>query len=83
LNGRNIVTSFAKIAAASAVLSFVCYVSYHTLITQLGSSTFTLKLVEVLVPIALGAIAFAIATKLLRVTELEKVFGMLRRKFGR
>lgn len=83
LNGRVIVFGFLKIAAASAVLSVVCYASYHLLFNQFGTATFTIKLVEALVPIALGGIAFVIAAKLMRVTELEQAFGMLKRKLGR
>ena len=83
LNGRDILLSFAKIAAASAVLSAVCYASYHVLLKQFGTTTFTIKLTEVLTPIALGGIAFVIAAKLLHVTELEQAFGLLRRKLGR
>ena len=83
LNGRDILLSFAKIAAASAVLSAVCYASYHFLFNQFGATTITIKLAEVITPIALGAIAFVIAAKLLRVTELEQAIGMLRRKLAR
>ena len=83
LNGRDIFASFAKIAAASAVLSAVCYTSYHFLMNQYGTATFTIKLAEAFVPIALGGIAFVIVAKLLRVTELEQAFGMVRRKLGR
>ncbi len=83
LNGRDITLSFLKIAVASAILSAVCYASYHFLFNRYGAPSLALKLVEALVPIALGGIAFVIAAKLLRVTELEQAFGMLRRKFGR
>jgi len=83
LNGRVIIFGFLKIAGASAVLSAVCYVSYHFMFDQFGSSTFTIKLAEAFVPIALGGIAFVIAAKLMRVTELEQAFGMVRRKLGR
>ena len=83
LNGRDILFSFLKIAAASAVLSAVCYGSYHLLFDRYGSGSFTIKLLEAFVPIALGGIAFVIAAKLLRVAELEQAFGMVRRKLGR
>ncbi len=80
LNGREIIFSFAKIAAASVILSSVSYTSYHFLLNQFGAATFAIKLAEVLLPIALGGIAFVIVAKLLRVTELEQAFGMVRRK---
>lgn len=83
LNGRVIAASFAKIAVASAVLSIVCYTSYHFLLNLLGVGTFSIKLAEALVPIALGGIAFVIVAKLLRVSELEKALTAIRRKFGR
>lgn len=83
LNGRDIFFSFLKIAAASAVLSAVCYASYHFLFNRFGATTFTIKMIEAFVPIALGGFAFVITAKLLRVTELEQAFGMVRRKLGR
>lgn len=83
LNGRDIFTSFAKIAVASAILSVVCYFSYHFLFSRFGIGTFSIKLMEAFVPIGLGGTAFVIAAKLLRVTELEQAFGMIRRKLAR
>lgn len=83
LNGRDIATSFTKIAAASAVLSAVCYASYHFLMERYGTAGFSLRLVEVFLPIALGGIAFVAIAKLLRVTELEQLFGAVRRKLAR
>jgi len=83
LNGRHIFTSFLKIAAASTVLSVVCYFSYHFIFDRYGTATFSIKLAEAFIPIGLGGIAFVIAAKLLRVAELEQAFGMLRRKLGR
>ncbi len=83
LNGRFILLSFSKIAAASAILSLVCYASYQFMYGRFGAGTFTLKLAEAFVPIALGGLAFVIAAKLMRVTELEQVYGTMRRKLGR
>ncbi len=83
LNGRLIIKSFAKIAAASAALSAACYFSYHAMIDRFGFATFGLKLLEAVVPIALGGIAFIVVAKLLRVHELEQLVGSLRRKFAR
>ncbi len=83
LNGRDVLLSFLKIAGASTVLSAVCYASYHFLFNRYGTTTFTIKLVEAFVPIALGGIAFIVAAKLLKVLELEQLFGVMRRKLGR
>lgn len=83
LNGRNILNSFLKIAAASAVMSVAAYASYHALLGQLGSATKLLKIIEAFVPIAVGAVSFVIVAKLLKVTELEQAVGTIRRKFAR
>ncbi len=83
LNGRVILFSFAKIAAASAILSAVCYFSYHFMYNRYGAGTFSIKLAEAFIPIGLGGVAFVIAAKLLRVTELEQAYGSIRRKLAR
>ncbi|MGD9562484.1 MAG: murein biosynthesis integral membrane protein MurJ [Pyrinomonadaceae bacterium] len=82
LNGRAILASFIKISAASAALSAVCYFSYRTLASTYGTESLSLQLVEAFVPIALGGTAFLLTAKLLRVTELEQLFGMVRRKLA-
>ena len=83
LNGRNIVFSFLKIAAASAVMSVAAYASYHALLGQYGSATLMLRIIEAFVPIAVGAVSFVFVAKLLKVTELEQAVGTIRRKFAR
>jgi putative peptidoglycan lipid II flippase len=83
LNGRSIFLSFSKIAAASAALSVVCYFSYHFMVDRLGIGTFSIKLLEAFVPIILGGTIFIVVAKLLRVAELEQLFGTLSRRFAR
>jgi len=83
LNGRNIIFSFLKIAAASAVMSAAAYASYHALLGRYGSATLTLRIVEAFVPIAAGAVSFVIAAKLLKVTELEQAVGTIKQKFAK
>ncbi len=83
LNGRDIAASFLKIAVASAVMSLVAYLSFHYLTGQFPVKHFTIRLVEAFVPIGLACVTFLIAAKLLRIGELEKVFGAVSRKLGR
>lgn len=83
LNGREIFASFIKIALASAVMSVVAYFSFHYLTAMFPVKHLTHKLLEAFVPIALAGITFIIAAKILRVNELEKLFGALSRKLGR
>jgi putative peptidoglycan lipid II flippase len=83
LNGRAILSSFVRIALASAVLTVVAYACYKILLGNLGIGSFQVRLMEVLLPIGAGMISFVAAAKLLRVDELERAVGMLRRKFVR
>lgn len=83
LNGREVFASFIKIAIASAVMSVVAYFSFHYLTAMFPVKHFSHRLLEALVPIALAGVAFVLAAKILRVNELEKLFGALSRKLGR
>ena len=82
LNARSILTALLKIASAAAVMSVMAYASYKLLVAYVGDAGFLARLLDALVPIALGSTAFLIAAKLLRIDEVEKVYGVLRRKFG-
>ncbi len=83
LNGGEIISSFLKIALASGVLSAICYFTYHLLNNQFGARSFSARLIETLLPIALGGIGFVIVAKILRVSEVDKLYNALKRKFGR
>jgi putative peptidoglycan lipid II flippase len=83
LNGREIFSSFIRIAIASAVMSVACYFSYHYLHAYFGARTFVMKLIEAFVPIGIGGVVFVIAAKLLKVEELEKVYRGFAKKLGR
>ena len=83
INGREIMSSFIRIAVASAIMSVVCYFSYKLLLNQLGIEGFTIHLIEAFVPIILGGITFVVAAKLLGIDELNKVYNGLVRKFSR
>ena len=83
LNGRQVFTSFMKIAGASAVMSAVAYSSFHFLTAYFPVKTFPIRMLEAFIPIGLAGIAFVIAAKILRVQEMEKLFGAVIRKLGR
>jgi len=82
LNGRSIVSGFIKIAIASAVMSAACYFSFHFLDARFPTRTFSVKMIEAFVPIALGGMVFVGMAKLLGVTEIEKIYRIFARKFG-
>lgn len=83
IDGRDIISSFLRIAAASAVMSLVCYLSYHLLLAQFGFKGVSTKLIEAFVPIILGAISFIIAAKIFRVKEITQLADTFKRKLGR
>lgn len=83
LEGRKILSSFIKIAAAAAVMSAVCYFTYLFLANYLGTSGLLIRLIEVFVPIALGGAVFVVTAKLLGVAELNQAFDAFARKLKR
>ncbi|MEZ5422855.1 MAG: murein biosynthesis integral membrane protein MurJ [Pyrinomonadaceae bacterium] len=83
LNGRAILSAFIKIAISSAVLSVVCYTSYHFILARWGSSGMKMHLIEAFVPIVLGGASFVICAMLLRVEELHQLYAMLSKRFRR
>ena len=83
LNGRSFISSFVKIAIASAVMSAACYFSFHFLDARFPTRTFGVKMIEAFVPIAIGGLVFLACAKLLGVTEIEKIYRIFARKFGK
>jgi putative peptidoglycan lipid II flippase len=83
LNGRHIISSFAKIAAASAAMSVIAYFSFHFLTSYFVVKSFPVRLAEAFVPIGLAAVTFLIAAKILKVSELEKLYLAFSRRLRR
>ncbi len=83
INGGEIGAAFIKILMASAAMSAVCYICYLLLTSWLGEKTFVVRLIEAFIPIAIGGVTFVVAAKLLRITEIEKLFEIVTRKLGR
>ncbi len=83
LNGRSILSSFARIAAASAIMSFVSYFTYHFIAANVGIAGIVNKLIGAFVPIGIGGAAFVISAKLLGVEELNKLHASLMRRLKR
>jgi peptidoglycan biosynthesis protein MviN/MurJ (putative lipid II flippase) len=83
LNGRDIVVTFVKVVAASAVMSGVAYGIFYALHGWLGGAGFLHKAAEALIPVGIGGLTFLGVAKLLRVSEIEKVYALFARKFGR
>ena len=80
IDGRDILVTFLKILAASAVMSAAAWGSHLVLAANLSGHGFVTRAIEAFVPIAIGGGVFLAAAKLLRISELEKLIGALRRK---
>jgi putative peptidoglycan lipid II flippase len=83
LEGRRIVSSFIRIAIASAALSAACYFSYVWLVGSLGERGFAARVIETFVPIAIGGVVFFVAARLLKVKELDGAVQALLGRFRR
>lgn len=83
INGREILSSLFRIAAASAIMSAVCYFSYYFLHRQFSGNGLIYKLIEAFVPIGLGGITFIISAKLLQIDEVNKIYNNLARRLKR
>lgn len=82
INGNEILASFLKIGAASAIMSAVCYGLYHFLHRLFEGKQFAAKMIEAFVPIAVGGVVFFAAAKILKVEEVTKLYNSFARKFG-
>jgi len=80
LNGREVFASFARIAAASVVMSVVCWSSYRFLHGLFSGKSLRSDVIEAFVPIIVGGLTFLLAAKLLGVTELERLYNSFARK---
>jgi putative peptidoglycan lipid II flippase len=83
IEGREILSSFIKIALASAIMSAVCYFSYYFLHQQFGGTNLIAKLIECFIPIGLGGIVFLIVAKILKISEIDKLYNAFARKLKR
>lgn len=82
INGREILSSFIRIAIASAIMSAVCWFSYQFLNRYFGGVGLFHRMLETFIPIGLGGITFLISAKLLKVEEVTKVYNAFSRKLG-
>lgn len=83
LEGRQILSSFVRISVASAALSVSCYIVYLWLYRYLGEGGVRVRLVETIIPIAVGALVFFASARLLRVKELDQAVGVIAGRFRR
>jgi len=62
------------------VMSAVCYGSYYFLHQAFGAKNLVFGIIEAFVPIALGGVVFFVTTKILGVSEIDKLYNTFARK---
>jgi len=78
IEGEDLGRTTAKLVVASAAMGAVMIV-----LPQLsGLEGFVGEVLRVLIPALIGAVVYIVGLKLLRVAELEQVWGMTRARFG-
>jgi putative peptidoglycan lipid II flippase len=82
LNGREIGVAFLKILVSAGVMSVVSYISYRYLNAYFPEKNFLIRLAEAFIPIALGGATFLAMARLLRISEIEQVISMIRRRIS-
>lgn len=83
INGGAVLKALAKIAAAAAVMSGACWFSYYFLHQFFAGRDVFARLIEAFVPIGIGGISFLVTAKLLKISEVSKIYNTVSRKLGR
>jgi len=83
IEARRIIRSFVRIAAASGVMSLAAWFTYSYVSTLYARKTLPVKLLEALVPVAVGALTFFICARLFRVSELDQMARIFKRRFAK
>ncbi|MFN0120602.1 MAG: murein biosynthesis integral membrane protein MurJ [Blastocatellia bacterium] len=83
LDERGLLESLAKVTIASLVMGAVCWLLSRQIIAFAGNDSFSGRLLNVTVSIAVGATIFFVIARILRVGELDQMMAVARRKLGR
>lgn len=83
LEGRRILKSLGKIVLAAAALSATSYFSYRALLDALGDVGLVARLIQALVPIAIGGTVFLAVAWILKIEELSQAISAVRSRARR
>jgi peptidoglycan biosynthesis protein MviN/MurJ (putative lipid II flippase) len=75
--------ALAKMCVAGALLALVCWAANHWWLDAWASLRFFQKLIILLATIAIGAATFFATAFLLRVSEVQDIIDVFRRKISR
>src|SRR5215510_7698533 len=82
IEGRRILSTFAKVTLASAAMGAVCLFLSDRIENYLGMDGLFARLINVGASIAVGVAVFCLVARLLKVGELTQLTGAIERKFG-
>ncbi|HWQ31318.1 MAG TPA: murein biosynthesis integral membrane protein MurJ [Blastocatellia bacterium] len=83
IEGRGLLLSFGQVTLASLVMGAVCWFISAQAAQLLGTASLLARVLTVGVSVATGALVFVLAAKLLRVSELNQLIGVVERRLGR
>jgi putative peptidoglycan lipid II flippase len=81
IEGRNLLSTFAKVMLASAAMGAVCWLVSDLIENYLGMDGVFARLINVGASIAVGVVVFYLGARLLKVGELTQLTGAIERKF--
>jgi putative peptidoglycan lipid II flippase len=82
IEGRQLMTTFVKVALAAGVMGLVCWLLSQQLGKLLGDETLTARLLDVGVSIGVSMAVFYLVAYLLKIEELARITNLLSRKLG-
>jgi putative peptidoglycan lipid II flippase len=83
LETRSLARALLKLGTAVLVMAAICLAAKATLLAPWATYSLTLKLLTLGTTITAAAIAYFIATHLLKVEEAREFLGILTRRLGR
>ena len=83
IEGWGLLQTFVKVLVSALLMGAACYFISEQLIKFLGHEKLIARILTVAISVGVGALIFAVAAKLMKVSELEKLTATLKRRFGK
>ena len=82
IEGGKLLSTFAKVTAAAAVMGAVCWLVSQRIEAALGTASLLARLVDVGASIVIGMAVFYLAARVVKVGELAQMTNALKRRLG-
>lgn len=83
IEGNRLLSTLVRVLVAALVMGAACWQVNRLIDGWLGTAGFTVRVLNVGGSIVAGMVVFLIAARLLRLEELDRLIGMLRRRLAR